>query len=132
MYYYWILIAFLLLVAVFSDTSTWSPFGSEQVKAICAHMTATERRAAIRRGAWWGLLIGVVPGVIGLVLGVVVFRSAVAVVTVCFLVLPLVALMLYKRWWPQVVKSQQDFLASTEWARSQGIKAEDIHLYKWH
>jgi hypothetical protein len=129
--YYWILIAFLLLVAVLSDTNAWCPFGSEQVKAICAHMTATERRAAVKRGALWGLLIGIVPGMIGLVLGVVVFRSALAVVTVCFLVLPLAALVLRRKWWPRAVRSQQNFLASTEWARSQGIKAEDIHLYRW-
>ncbi len=129
--YYWILIAILLLVAIFSDTNTWSPFGSDQVKTICAHMTATEHRAAIKRGALWGLLIGIVPGMIALLLGAVVFRSAVVVVTVCFLVLPLAALVLYKKWLPHVVKSQQSFLASTEWARSQGIKAQDIHLYKW-
>lgn len=132
MYYYWIPVAILFLAALFSDTNTWSPFQSDQVKAICAHMTKTERRAAIRRGAWWGLLVGMVPGMIALVLGVVVFRSALVVVTVCFLVLPLIALVLYRKWLPSVVRSQQAFLASTEWARSQGIKPEDIRLYKTH
>jgi hypothetical protein len=131
MYYYWIPIAILFLVAIFSDTNTWSPFQSDQVKAICAHMTKTERRAALRRGALGGLLIGIVPGMIGLILGVVVFRSAVVVVTVCFLIFPLLALVLSRKWLPNVVKSQQNFLASTEWARSQGIKAEDIRLYNW-
>ncbi len=131
MYYYWILVALLFLVAILSDTNTWSPFQSNQVREICAHMTRTERRAATRRGALWGLLIGVVPGMIGLILGVVVFRSAVAAVTVCFLMLPLIALALYKKWLPNVVKSQQNFLASTEWARTQGIRAEDIRLYNW-
>ncbi len=67
----------------------------------------------------------------GVILAVVAFRSATVAVTFCFLVLPLVALLLYKKWWPQAVKSQQNFLASTEWARSQGIKADQIHLYKW-
>ena len=129
MYYYWIPIALLVLVAILSDTNTWSPFQSDQVKQICAHMTKTERRAAVKRGALWGLLIGIVPGMIGLILGVVVFRSAMIVVTVCYLIFPLIALVLCKL--PNVVKSQQNFLASTEWARSQGIKAEDIHLYNW-
>jgi hypothetical protein len=129
--YYWILIAICLLVAIFSDTNAWCPFGSDQVKAICTHMTAAEHRAAIKRGALWGLLIGAVPGMIGLALGVVL-RSALVAVTVCFLVLPWVALVLYTTWLPRVVRSQQKFLASTEWARSQGIKAEDVHLYKWH
>jgi ABC-type branched-subunit amino acid transport system permease subunit len=129
MYYYWIPVAILFLAAIFSDTSTWSPFQSDQVKQICAHMTKTERRAAVRRAALWGLLMGIVPGMIGLILGVVVFRSALIVVTVCYLIFPLIALVLCRS--PNVVKSQQNFLASTEWARSQGIKAEDIHLYSW-
>jgi len=131
MYYYWIPVAVLFLVAIFSDTNTWSPFQSDQVKQICAHMTTTERRAAIRRGTVWGLLIGIVPGMIALILGAMVFRSAVVVVTVCFLIFPLIALVLHRKWLPNVVKSQRDFLASTEWARSQGIKAEDIRLYNW-
>ena len=131
MYYYWIPIALLFLAAIFSDTSTWSPFQSDQVREICSHMTKTERRAAVRRGALWGLLIGLVPGMTALVLGIVVFRSALVVVTACFLLLPLVALVLYKKWFPNVVRSQQHFLASTEWAQSQGIKAEDIQLYSW-
>ena len=131
MYYYRIPIAILFLVAIFSDANTWSPFQSDQVKQICAHMTKAERRAAMRRGALGGLLIGLVPGMIALILGVVVFRSAVLVVTVCFLIFPLIALAHYGKWLPNVVKSQQNFLASTEWARSQGIKAEDIRLYNW-
>jgi ABC-type branched-subunit amino acid transport system permease subunit len=128
MYYYWIPIAILFLVAISSDTNAWSPFQSDQVKQICAHMTKTERRAAVRRAALWGLLIGIVPGMIGLILGVVVFRSALVVVTVCYLIFPLVAFVLYRKW---LVRSQQNFLASTEWARSQGIKAEDVRLYNW-
>lgn len=129
--YYWIPIVILLLVAIFSDTSAWSPFQSDQVKTICAHMTKTERRAAVKRGALWGILIGLVPGTIALILGAVVFRSSLAVVTVCLLIFPLVALVLHKKWLPKAVRSQQDFLASTEWARSQGIKAADIRLYNW-
>ena len=131
MYYYWIPIVILLLVALFGDSNSWSPFQSDQVKEICAHMTKTERRATFKRGALWGLLMGFVPGMVALILGAVVFRSALIAVTVCFLILPLIALVLYKKWYPNVVRSWQTFLASTEWARSQGFKAEDIHLYKW-
>ena len=40
---------------------------SEQVKEICTHMTKTERKAAIKRGALWGILIGIVPGMIALI-----------------------------------------------------------------
>ena len=131
MYYYWIPIAILLLVALFSDSNTWSLFQSDQAKEICEHMTKTERRASIKRGALWGFLIGIVPGTTGLLLGIAVFRLAIVGVIVCLLILPLIALVLYKKWLPKVVRSQQNFLASTEWARSQDIKAENIHLYKW-
>ena len=128
--YYWILVVFLLLVAIFSSRNASSPFASDQVKAICTHMTKAEYRAAIKRDALWGLLIGIVPGIVGLVLGAVAFRSLLVGVTISFLAFPAIALVLYRKWLPIVTKSQQSFLASTEWARSQGIKAEDIHLYK--
>ncbi len=134
MHYYWIPTAILILfflIAIFGDTNTWSPFQSAQVKEICAHMTNTERRAAVKRGALWGILVGVIPGMSGLILGVVVFRSALVVVTVCILIFPLIALVLWRRWLPHVFRSQQRFLASTEWAKNQGIKAEDIRLYNW-
>jgi hypothetical protein len=131
MYYYWIPVALLFLAVIFSGTNTWSPFQSDQVKQICAHMTETERRTAVKRGALWGFLMGIVPGMIALILGVVVFQSAVVVVTVCFLIFPVIALVLHRYWLPSVVRSQQNFLASTEWAQSQGIKAGDIRLYTW-
>jgi hypothetical protein len=131
MYYYWIPAAILFLGVLFTGANTWSPFQSDQVRQICAHMTKAERRAAIRRAALWGALIGIVPGMIALLLGTVVLQSAVAAVTVCFLILPLAALVLSRKWLPHVVKSQQNFLASTEWAKSQGIQAEDIRLYNW-
>ena len=131
MYYYFIAIAILLLAAALGDTNTWSPFQSDQVREICAHMTKAERRAAVKRGALWGILLGVVPAAIALVLGIVVFRSPLVTVTVCSLMVPVIAFLLSKKWFPHVVKSQQDFLASTQWAQSQGIKADDIQLYKW-
>lgn len=131
MYYYWIPIAIFFLVAVFSDTSTWSPFQSDQVKEICQHMTKSERRAAIKRSALFGALIGMIPGATGLILGVLFFQSATVAVTGWILVFPLMALLLRKKWLPHVIKSQQCFLASTEWAKSQSVKADDIKLYSW-
>jgi len=97
MYYYWIPVAILFLVAIFSDTNTWSPFQSDRVKEICQHMTKAERRAAVRRGATWGILIGIVPGTTALILGTVVFRSALVVVAVCALMFPPIALVLCKK-----------------------------------
>jgi hypothetical protein len=131
MHYYWIPIAVLFLVSLFSDANTWSPFQSDQVKEICAHMTKTERRSALKRGASWGILVGVVPGMAGLILGVVVLESATVGVAICSLAFPLVALVLYRKWSPSLVKSQQSFLASTEWAKGQGMRPDDIRLYKW-
>jgi hypothetical protein len=131
MYYYWIPIAILLLVAILSDTSTWSPFQSNQVNEICQHMTKAERRAAIMRGAKWGALIGIVPGMAGLILGVLFFKSATVAVTGCALIVPVVAIALRKKWLSSVIESQQQFFASTEWAKSQGIKAEEIKVYSW-
>jgi hypothetical protein len=32
---------------------------------------------------------------------------------------------------PYLNKSQKSFLASTTWAKSQGIKADDINLFNW-
>ena len=131
MYYFWIPIVILFLVAIFSDTNTWSPFQSEQVKNICMHMTKTERRAAIKRNAMWGLFIGLVPGAIGFILGLIIFKSALLGMTLCYLLFPLVAIVLWKKWIPNIKKSQKSFLASTEWAKSQSINADDIHLYNW-
>ena len=67
MFYYWIFIAILFLIAIFSNTNTWSSFQSEQVKEICTHMTKAERKVAIKRGALWCILIGIVPGMIALI-----------------------------------------------------------------
>jgi hypothetical protein len=127
--YYWIPIAILFFVAVFG-ANTGSPFQSRQAKDICTHMTRAERTAAIKRGALWGLLVGM-PAVIGLILGPVVLKSALLGVTLCALLLPLLAVVLWKTWFPYVTKSQQSFLASTEWAKSQGLQADDIQVFKW-
>jgi len=131
MIYYWIFIIILLVVAILTDTNAWSPLQSEQVKDICSHMTRGERRAAISRGALWGLLIGIIPGSIGLICGPIIFKSALIGVTVCALITPFIAFVLWKKWLPRVHRSQRTFFASTEWARSQGIKADDIRLFYW-
>ena len=85
----------------------------------------------MRRGGLWGLLIGIIPGAIGLALGPLLVRSALLGVMLCALLFPLVALVLWRKWIPRCSKSQQAFLASTEWAKSQGMKADDIRLFNW-
>jgi hypothetical protein len=131
MYYYWIAAVVFLIIAVFGGTSTWSPLQSQQVKEICSHMTKAERTAAIKRGGLWGLLIGIVPGAMGLILGPLVLGSALLGVILCALLFPLAAFVLWKWWSPYCHRPQQSFLASTEWAKSQGIRADDIRLFNW-
>ena len=131
MYYYWIPITVLFIVAIFSDTNTWSPFQSDQVKEICQNMAKSERQAAVKRSALFGAVIGIVPGVVGLILGILFFRSATVAVTGCGLIFPIIAIVLRKKWLPSLIKSHQQFFASTEWAKSQGIKAEEIKVYSW-
>jgi len=129
--YYWILIVVLFLVPAFSGTNTWAPFQSKQVKEICQNMSKSERQTAIKRGALCGALLGIVPGAIGLILGAIIFRSALIGVIACLILFPLIALIFYKIWLPHVIESNQEQLASTEWAKSQGIRAEEIKLYSW-
>jgi ABC-type phosphate transport system permease subunit len=131
MYYYWIAVVVVLIIAVFGGTNTWSPFQSQQVKEICSHMTKPERTAAMKRGGLRGLVIGLIPGTMGLILGPLILSSALLGVTLCALLFPLAAFVLWKSWSPCCHRSQQSFFASTEWAKSQGITANDIRLFKW-
>jgi ABC-type phosphate transport system permease subunit len=131
MYYYWIAVVVFLVIAVFVGTNTWSPFQSQQVKEICANMTKAERTAAMKRGGLWGLLVGLIPGAMGLTLGPLVLGSALLGVMLCALLFPLAAFVLWKRWLPYCNRSQRSFFASTEWAKSQGIRADDIRLFNW-
>lgn len=131
MYYYLMPIAIIFVVAISSDTHTGSPFASRQVNDIYTHMTKAERRAAIKIGGLWGLCLGVIPGAIGFIVGILFFKSALRGMTLCFGLLPLVALVLWKKWFPCISKWQKSFLASTEWAKSEGIEANDIKLFRW-
>lgn len=123
MYYYLIPIATLFVVAIFGDTQSASPLASRQVKDICVHMTKTERGTTIKMGALYGLCLGVILGTAGLLC----FKSILIGMTVSFGLLLLIGVVL----WPRVSKWQRSFLASTEWARSEGIEANDIKLFRW-
>ena len=134
MTYYYLFIIVLLVIAALSETNTWSPFQSDQVKEICSHMTKRERRTAMKRSALWGVLIGilpVIPGAIGLILGPVVLSSALIGVILCGLIFPLILFVLWKIWFSRCIRSQQSFLASTEWARSQGMEADNIQVFSF-
>jgi hypothetical protein len=131
MYYYLVPIVICFIIAVFGGGYTESPFATRQLKEISTHMTKAERRAAIIRGFLGGLLFSIIFGAIGLLLGLIIFKSALMGMVFCALLLPLVAFILWKKWFPHLYKSQQSFFASTEWAKSQGIEANDIKLFNF-
>ena len=131
MTYYYIFLIVLFAIIFFSNTNAGSPFLSDQVKEICSHMTKRERRTAMKRSALRGLLIGIIPGAIGLILGPLILSSALVGVMLCALLFPLIALLTWKVWFPRISRSQQSFYASTEWARSQGIEAKGIQVFSF-
>jgi hypothetical protein len=132
MYYYLIPIAILIVVAVFGNKQIASPFASRQVNDICAHMTKAERRASNKIGALVGLCLAAILSTLGFIIGSLFFKSALTGMTVCFALFPFVILILILLKWCPTTKWQQSFLASTEWAKSEGIEANDIKLFRWN
>ena len=125
-------LAILLLCASPSAShSTWSPFQSDQVKAICAHMTAEEKSRTLRRSACFGALLGVLFGgglFIGMVMGKWLFDSSlIGRMSVLLAPLILTGLALWK-FKPRIDRSQKEFLASTQWSKDQGLRPDDIVL----
>jgi hypothetical protein len=124
------LLPFWILLLCTSN-STWSPFQSDQVKEICSHMTAKERRRAVGRGAVCGLILGGVLGVIGffgMPIGKWLFDSYLIGVIIA---LPLALILMGISFWkfkPRIDQSQKDFLASTQWSKEQGLTSDKIVL----
>ena len=124
------LLPFWILLLGTSD-STWSPFQSDQVKEICSHMTAKERRRAVGRGAVCGLILGGFLGVIGFVgmpIGKWLFDSFLIGVIIT---LPLALILMGISFWrfkPLIDQSHKDFLASTQWSKEQGLTSDKIVL----
>jgi hypothetical protein len=130
MHYLFFLLPFCILLLCTSN-STWSPFQSDQVKEICSHMTAEERRRAVGRGAVCGLILGGVLGVTGFVgmpIGKWLFDSFLIGVII---IQPLALLLMGISFWklkPLIDQSQKDFLASTQWSKEQGLTSDKIVL----
>ena len=121
-------LAILLLCA---SRNTWAPFQSDQVKEICAHMTAEERSRTVRRAACFGALLAVFFGgmqLIGIVVGKWLFDSS----PIGVMGMPLVALILMGvalwRFKPRIDRSQREFLASTQWSKDEGLNSDNIVL----
>ncbi len=137
MYYYLIPIAILFTLVTFSYKFSVSPFASQQVKKICANMTKAERTQHNLRGGFGGLVLGIVPAAISFTVVKLFFDSAlqglligISVMGVIILTI-LVITLICKKPLPYITKWQQSFFASTEWAKSEGIEADDIQLFRW-
>jgi len=121
------LLPFWILLLCTSN-STWSPFQSDQVKEICSHMTAKERRRAGGRGAVCGLILGGFLGVIG-ILGMLIGRDSFLTGAIILLLLP--SILMGISFWklkPLTDQSWKDFLASTQWSKEQGFTSDKIVL----
>jgi len=121
------LLPFWILLLRTSD-STWSPFQSDQVKEICSHMTAKERRRAVGRGAVCGLILGGFLGVNG-VFGMLISKDSFLTGAIIILLLPLILMSIsFWKLKPLIDQSQKDFLASTQWSKEQGLTSDKIVL----
>ena len=125
--HYFIPIGSLFFAVICFKGNGASPLASGLVREICEHMTARERKVAALTGALFGLGIALVLCGVGFVLGVFVFESALIGMMFSPLIAPVIVLLLWKR----ISKWQRDFLASTAWAKSEGIEADGIDLFCW-
>jgi ABC-type spermidine/putrescine transport system permease subunit II len=125
-------LAILLLCASRGAShSTWAPFQSDQVKEICAHMTAEERSRTFRRAAAFGAVLGVLIGglqLMAIALGKWLFDSSLMGMMSFQLVILIpmgIALWKFK---PRIDRSQKAFLASIQWSKDEGLSSDDIVL----
>ena len=120
------------------DWRTWSPFQSKKIREICEHLTETEKEEWLRLAASWGRWGAYsFAGPIGLLAGLWVMarlavrlefpypfpfeitsRVAISVIAILLVILMPAAI--------RFRKNQKEFLASTEWARSQGYTADEL------
>jgi len=125
-------LAILLLCGSSSGShSTWAPFQSDQVKAICAHMTAQERSRTLRRSAGFGALLAVLFGgalFMGMVMGKWLFDSSLIGRMSLLLVPSILASLALWKCKPRIDRSQREFLASIQWSKDEGLRPDDIVL----
>lgn len=111
-----------------SGWKTWSPFQSDNVRQICAHMTAAEISAANRRGLIYGLWVAVS---VALPLQYIFIGFATAhfnpiLATVCGLlvVAHIAGIPIWQR-------RQRQFLCSTIWASERSIQPDSLKLFSF-
>lgn len=103
------------------DWYTWSPFQSEDIKAICSNMTATEKLTAAKRGAFYGIWVAMS---LAIPMGLAIFRPS--WVSLCLVLVFVVVHILCIPVWQ---RKQREFLCSTEWAQSQGVTPGSLKLF---
>ena len=112
---------------------TWSRDQLKMAREIGKHFTKEEKRQNTGFGMKFGLYFGAEAGTVGLFAFLVtaVLMGLLSVpVSLAGICISLVAILLarpsYQRYGDELFEMQREFLASTEWARQQGIRPEDL------
>ncbi len=100
---------------------TWSPFQSASTREICDHMTLAEKSAVTTRGMGYGVWTAISAAI---PISLVVMKPTTLTLS---LALPLVAAHLF--FIPIWQRKQREFLCQTTWAKSKGIRPEDLRLF---
>jgi hypothetical protein len=96
----------------------WSPFQTQRVREICAHMTETEKREMTKRGLLFGLwnagtffgpLFSVLflPAPLGWIYGIAILAIGLS-------------------FYPLLRRMQREFLCATAWARQHGLQPDQL------
>jgi hypothetical protein len=111
------------------DWQTWAPFQSVAVKQICDHMTDFERSTAMGRsgryGVWVAATVALPFSAVVFALGGLQSRAVIGTVVGIAIALVVVHICCIPAW----LSAQRRFLCSTQWARQQGLRAAQLHLF---
>jgi hypothetical protein len=100
---------------------TWSPFQSQQVRQICEHLTEQELAVLMQRGSRYGLWVAGTAAIpIGLAVG---FPGSITFVIAGVLIAIHIARI------PSWLRSQREFLCSTQWAKEHGYDSHALRLF---
>jgi hypothetical protein len=120
---------------------TWSPFQSEQVRDICAHLTEDELDRLTQMAKEHGRASAVrfavpVSSICGAVLASLLAArfatwSVVLATAVTFVVVGGVPYSVNREFFANSRRAMREFLCSTEWAKAQGIVPENIKMFEF-
>jgi hypothetical protein len=103
------------------DWQTWSPFQSEDVRQVVAHLSPEEKETLLQRsrnyGRWVALTFAMPIAL------AVVLRDTVVIVIAAILVSMHLACI------PLWLKSTRRLLCNTKWAREQGLDSAQLKLF---